>query len=120
MKLYLKGKKISLPRIYCNFKLINLGSNIHFQRNIIQIVQPKDRAKENKKSNIDFNNSLINTYKMYQKRQKEQKNFNIFDNIYQNSQNIFSLNESKKSESELIKKEVGKLLNMKNNNSKNT
>ena len=120
LKLYLKGKKFSLPRIYCNFKLINLGSNIHFQRNIIQIVQPKDRAKENKKSNIDFNNSLINTYKMYQKRQKEQKNFNIFDNIYQNSQNIFSLNESKKSESELIKKEVGKLLNMKNNNSKNT
>ena len=127
LKLYIKEKKLenksNLPRVYCNFKYINLGSNVHFQRNVIQIVHPKNKTNENKKSIIDFSNSLIDTYKLYQKKKKENKNIFIFNNnIYQNSQNKFSLNDSKKSDSELKKEvvKVGKLLNFKNNNSKNT
>ena len=127
LKLYIKEKKLenksNLPRVYCNFKYINLGSNVHFQRNVIQIVHPKNKTNENKKSIIDFSNSLIDTYKLYQKKKKENKNIFIFNNnIYQNSQNKFYLNDSKKSDSELKKEvvKVGKLLNFKNNNSKNT
>ena len=118
-----KNKELDLKAISCKRTYINLCSNVHFQRNVIQIVHPKNKTNENKKSIIDFSNSLIDTYKLYQKKKKENKNIFIFNNnIYQNSQNKFSLNDSKKSDSELKKEvvKVGKLLNFKNNNSKNT
>ena len=109
-----KYNKFSFPRLYCNFKLINLGSNIHFIKKDSQLEQSKDKTKENKKINIDFMSPITNTYKAYQKKKKEKKvNNNIINNIYQNK---ISLNEQKKIELEL-KGEAVKLLNLKNNHS---
>ena len=106
-----KNKHLSFPRLYCNFKLINLGSNIHFVRNESLLEQSKDKTKENKKINIDFTSPITNTYKAYQKKKKEKKISYIINNIYQNK---IAQNEPKKLELEL-KGEAVKMLNYKNN-----
>ena len=106
-----KNKYLSFPRLYCNFKLINLGSNIHFVRNESLLEQSKDKTKENKKINIDFTSPITNTYKAYQKKKKEKKISYIINNIYQNK---IAQNEPKKLELEL-KGEAVKMLNYKNN-----
>ena len=120
-KFYIKDKKyetiqmqtenryniLSFPRLYCNFKLINLGSNIHFIKKELRLEQSKDKNKENKKLSIDFMSPIINTYKAYQKKKKEKK----INNMYQNK---ISLNEQKKIEFEL-KGETIKFPNFKNN-----
>ena len=70
-----KRNRISFPKLSLNFKLINLGANIDFNK--------KELKKEN--SNIDFSSHLIDTYKTYKKKKKQRKqniinNFNIFKN----------------------------------------
>lgn len=106
-----KNNQLSFPRLCCNFKLINLGSNIHFVKNESLLEQSKDKTKENKKINIDFTSPLTNTYKTYQKKKKERKINNIINNIYQNK---IAQNETKKLELEL-KGEAVKMRNYKNN-----
>ena len=65
-----KRNRISFPKLSINFKLINLGSNIDFNKNELR--------KEN--SNIDFSSPLTDVYKSYEKK-KEQRKHNIINNL---------------------------------------
>ena len=63
-------KKSSFPKIGFSYKIINLGSDINFNRKNIE------KCQENSKMNIDLSNPLTNTYKSYQKKKNEKK-YNI-------------------------------------------
>ena len=64
------SKKSSFPKIGFSYKIINLGSDINFNRKNIE------KFQENSKMNIDLSNPLTNTYKSYQKKKNEKK-YNI-------------------------------------------
>ena len=64
------SKKSSFPKIGFSYKIINLGSDINFNRKNIE------KCQENSKMNIDLSNPLTNTYKSYQKKKNEKK-YNI-------------------------------------------
>ena len=111
-----KYNKLSFPKMCCNIKLINLGTNINFIKKQLLLDQSEDKAKDiNKNLNIDFSSPLTNIYKAYKKKKKEKKSNNMYNNIYQNNNQIkLSSNEPLKLE---LKGEKIKFPKFKVNNS---
>ena len=108
-----KDIKITFPKIYFNFKLINLGENINFNNRIVQNLEnPLDKEKKINNINIDFSSPLTNIYKEYKKKTKDKKNNNR--NSYNLKLNTFSENNRNKLN---LKGESVKLPNFKNNTS---
>ena len=109
-----KDIKITFPKIYFNFKLINLGENINFNNRIVQNLEnPLDKEKKINNINIDYSSPLTNIYKEYKKKTKDKKNNNN-RNSYNLKLNTFSENNRNKLN---IKGESVKLPNFKNNTS---
>ena len=108
-----KDIKITFPKIYFNFKLINLGENINFNNRIVQNLEnPLDKEKKINNINIDYSSPLTNIYKEYKKKTKDKKNNNR--NSHNLKLNTFSENNRNKLN---IKGESVKLPNFKNNTS---
>ena len=108
-----KDIKITFPKIYFNFKLINLGENINFNNRIVQNLEnPLDKEKKINNINIDFSSPLTNIYKEYKKKTKDKKNNNR--NSHNLKLNTFSENNRNKLN---LKGESVKLPNFKNNTS---
>ena len=109
-----KDIKITFPKIYFNFKLINLGENINFNNRIVQNLEnPLDKEKKINNINIDYSSPLTNIYKEYKKKTKDKKNNNN-RNSYNLKLNTFSENNRNKLN---IKGESVNLPNFKNNTS---
>ena len=109
-----KDIKITFPKIYFNFKLINLGENINFNNRIVQNLEnPLDKEKKINNINIDYSSPLTNIYKEYKKKTKDKKNNNN-RNSYNLKLNTFSENNRNKLN---LKGESVKLPNFKNNTS---
>ena len=109
-----KDIKITFPKIYFNFKLINLGENINFNNRIVQNLEnPLDKEKKINNINIDFSSPLTNIYKEYKKKTKDKKNNNN-RNSYNLKLNTFSENNRNKLN---LKGESVKLPNFKINTS---
>ena len=109
-----KDIKITFPKIYFNFKLINLGENINFNNRIVQNLEnPLDKEKKINNINIDYSSPLTNIYKEYKKKTKDKKNNNN-RNSYNLKLNTFSENSRNKLN---LKGESVKLPNYKNNTS---
>ena len=66
-------KKAKFPNIGFSYKVINLGSDIKFRD--IQLEKIKE-LKENAKMNVDLTSPLTNTYRAYQKKNKEKEKKN--------------------------------------------
>ena len=108
-----KDIKITFPKIYFNFKLINLGENINFNNRIVQNLEnPLDKEKKINNINIDYSSPLTNIYKEYKKKTKDKKNNNR--NSHNLKLNTFSENNRNKLN---LKGESVKLPNFKNNTS---
>jgi len=108
-----KDIKITFPKIYFNFKLINLGENINFNNRIVQNLEnPLDKEKKINNINIDYSSPLTNIYKEYKKKTKDKKNNNW--NSHNLKLNTFSENNRNKLN---LKGESVKLPNFKNNTS---
>ena len=64
--------KDKFPKIGFNYRIIQLGSDIYFNENELELIQKIREQSTNKYINLA--SPLTNTYKTYQKKKKEKKN----------------------------------------------